>query len=109
MTHKQYRRCSDTAQSTWRKSAADQLLSEVQDATGLDADLCLVAIVRGQYVLTLRLTRSISGSPGKATWRPHDGPHSPVIMRPSSRSGRPAVKGISTEIIWEPAPCSPRH
>jgi hypothetical protein len=29
-----------------------ELLSQVQDASGLDADFCLIAEVRGQYVLT---------------------------------------------------------
>jgi uncharacterized protein (DUF433 family) len=36
-----------------------------------------------------------------AAWRPHDDPLSPVLMRPGLRAGRPAVKGISTDILWE--------
>jgi uncharacterized protein (DUF433 family) len=82
-----------------------ELLAEVQDATGLDAEFCLVAFVRGQYVLTPAADsfykRVTWEGDLAAAWRPHDDPHSPVIMRPGSRAGRPAVKGISTEILWE--------
>jgi uncharacterized protein (DUF433 family) len=45
-----------------------------------------------------------SNGPGRllsAQWRPHDDPLSPVRMRPGLRAGRPAVRGISTEILWE--------
>jgi uncharacterized protein (DUF433 family) len=84
-----------------------ELLSEAQDAAGLAADFCLVAVVRGQYVLTPPAysfyKRVTWDGDLAAAWRPHDDPHSPVLMRPGSRSGRPAVKGISTEVIWEHA------
>jgi len=82
-----------------------ELLSRAQDAAGLDAELCLVAIVRGQYVLTpaadsfYRRVTWERDTP--AAWRPHDDPQSPVIMRPGMRAGRPSVKGISTEVLWE--------
>jgi len=33
-------------------------------------------------------------------WRPHD-EDSAVLIEPSVRFGRPAVGGISTEVIWE--------
>src|SRR6202007_1382446 len=33
-------------------ASGKDLLAEAQDVAGLDADLCLVAVVRGQYVLT---------------------------------------------------------
>jgi uncharacterized protein (DUF433 family) len=36
-------------------------------------------------------------------WRPHDDPGSPVRMAPDLRFGKPAVKGISTEVLWEHA------
>ena len=78
-----------------------ELLSEAQDAAGLAADFCLVAVVRGQYVLTPAADsfykRVTWDGDTAAAWRPHDDPHSPVLMRPGSRFGRPAVKGISTE------------
>jgi uncharacterized protein (DUF433 family) len=82
-----------------------ELLSVAQDATGLDADLCLVATVRGQYVLTPAADafyKRVTWEGDTAiAWRPHDDPLSPVRMQPGLRSGRPAVKGISTEILWE--------
>jgi uncharacterized protein (DUF433 family) len=60
---------------------------------------------KGQYVLTPPADsfykRVTWDGDIAAAWRPHDDPHSPVLMRPGSRSGRPAVKGISTEVIWE--------
>jgi len=82
-----------------------ELLSEAQDAADLSADFCLVAVVRGQYVLTPPADsfykRVTWEGDTAAAWRPHDDPHSPVLMRPDSRFGRPSVKGISTEAIWE--------
>lgn len=36
-----------------------------------------------------------------AGWRPDPNPDSPVRIRPDVRFGRPAVGGISTEVIWE--------
>ena len=81
------------------------LLSEAQDVAGLDADLCLVAVVRGQYVLTPAADsfykRVTWEGDLAAAWRPHDDPQSPVLMRPGTRFGLPAVKGIKTEILWE--------
>jgi uncharacterized protein (DUF433 family) len=82
-----------------------ELLSVAQDETGLDADLCLVATVRGQYVLTPAADsfykRVTWEGDIAVAWRPHDDPQSPVLMRPGLRSGRPAVKGITTETLWE--------
>lgn len=82
-----------------------QLLSEAQDASGLDADFCLVAEVRGQLVLTAPadsfIKRVTWDGDLAAGWRPHDDPRSPVRMRPDMRFGRPAVSGISTEVLWE--------
>jgi uncharacterized protein (DUF433 family) len=76
----------------------------VQDATGLDAEFCLVAVVRGQYMLTPAADLFYKRSPGKAIRkRPGDltMTHSPVIIRPGGRAGWPVVKGIGTEILWE--------
>jgi uncharacterized protein (DUF433 family) len=85
------------------------LLAEVQDDSGLPADLCLVAYVRGQYVLTppadsfyKRVIWDGEAAGRVATaWRPHNDPSSPILIRPGIRSGRPAIKGISTEVLWE--------
>lgn len=82
-----------------------QLVHEAQDRAGLDAEFCLVAEVRGQYVLTppaqsfvqrVGWTDDIASS-----WRPHDDPGSPVRMDPTIRFGRPAVRGISTSVLRE--------
>lgn len=88
-------------------ASGKDLLAAAQDAAQLDADLCLVAFVRGQYVLTPAADafykRVTWDGDLAAAWRPHDDPHSPVLMRPGIRSGRPAIKGISTEVLWEHA------
>jgi uncharacterized protein (DUF433 family) len=82
-----------------------ELLSQAQDASGLDPDFCLIAEVRGQHVLTAAadsFVRRVTWDGDIVTaWRPHDDPHSPVRMRPETRFGRPSVNGISTEVLWE--------
>jgi uncharacterized protein (DUF433 family) len=84
-----------------------QLVLEAQDEAGLDPDYCLVAVVRNQLVLTSpsqsfvdRVTwdEEIAGA-----WRPHNDPESPVRMNPDQRFGKPAINGISTEVLWEHA------
>ena len=79
---------------------------EAQDEAGLDADFCLVAMVRGQTILTPASEAFVhrvtwNADEVAAAWRPHDDPGSPVRMSPDLRFGRPAVKGISTEALWE--------
>lgn len=82
-----------------------ELLAEVQDESELAADLCLVAVVRGQYVLTPPadsfFKRVTWGGDLATAWRPHNDPQSPVLIRPDVRFGRPAIKGISTVVLWE--------
>lgn len=34
-------------------------------------------------------------------WRPYEDPDSPILMDPEVRFGRPAIKGISTVVLWE--------
>jgi len=84
-----------------------ELVSEAQDTSGLDPDFCLVAEVRGQLVLTSPadsfLRRVTWDGDVAAGWRPHDDPSSPVRMAPDLRFGRPAIQGISTEVLWEHA------
>jgi len=60
-----------------------ELLSQAQDASGLDPEFCLIAEVRGQYVLTAAADSFLH----RVNWE--------------TRSGRPAVKGITTEVLWE--------
>jgi uncharacterized protein (DUF433 family) len=38
-----------------------------------------------------------------AGWRPDANPDSPVRILPDIRFGRPSIKGISTETLWEQA------
>jgi uncharacterized protein (DUF433 family) len=82
-----------------------QLVSEIQEEADLPAEFSLVATVRGQFILTPAaemFVERVTWSEDVATgWRPHDDPRSPVRMDPEFRFGKPAVKGVSTEIIWE--------
>lgn len=82
-----------------------QLLLEAQDEAELDADFCLVAVVRGQLVLTAAAQtfeeRVTWEEDVAAAWRPHDDPASPVRMNPGLRFGQPAINGVSTEVLWE--------
>jgi uncharacterized protein (DUF433 family) len=82
-----------------------ELLLEAQEDVGLDAEFCLVAVVRGQLVLMPAAQEFVERVDWRddlaAAWRPHDDPRSPVRMAPDMRFGRPAVSGISTEVIWE--------
>jgi uncharacterized protein (DUF433 family) len=82
-----------------------ELVLRAQDAAGLDPEFCLVAVVRGQLILTPPsqsfVERVTWDGDVAAGWRPHDDPKSPVLMTPDVRFGKPAVSGISTEVIWE--------
>jgi uncharacterized protein (DUF433 family) len=86
-------------------SEGRQLVLEAQDESGLDAEYCLVAVTRGQLILTppaeAFVERVTWEGDWVAEWRPHDDPASPVRMAPDIRFGRPNVKGISTEVLWE--------
>lgn len=81
------------------------LLIQAQDEVGLDADFCLVAVVRGQPLLTPAadsFVKRVTWHDDMATqWRPHDDPKSPVRIDPDVRFGRPSIDGISTEALWE--------
>jgi uncharacterized protein (DUF433 family) len=82
-----------------------ELLLEVQRDARLDPDLCLVAVANDQLLLTPvaeAFVRRVEWAEDIAvSWRPHDDPQSPVRMAPDVRFGRPAIKGISTEALWE--------
>ncbi|MEC3974566.1 DUF433 domain-containing protein [Amycolatopsis sp. H20-H5] len=81
------------------------IIEETQRSVGLDPEFYLVAPVGGQMMLT---------APGEeyherlhyadeivTAWRPHDDPKSSVLIQPNVRFGRPAVAGISTDVLWE--------
>jgi len=82
-----------------------KLLVEAQNESGLDADFCLIALVRDQPVLTAAADSFVQ----RVTWaddiasvyRPHDDRQSPVRIDPAVRFGLPAVGGIRTEVVWE--------
>jgi len=84
-----------------------QLVHAAQDAAELDPEFCLVAEVRGQFVLTppsAEYFHRVTWVDNEAVaWRPHDVPESPVRIDPDLRFGKPTVHGISTEAIWEHA------
>jgi uncharacterized protein (DUF433 family) len=84
-----------------------QLVWDAQEETELDADFCLIAEVRGQLVLTppsqVFFPRVNWIDDVAAAWRPADNPDSPVRIDPETRFGRPSIKGISTEVLWEHA------
>jgi uncharacterized protein (DUF433 family) len=86
-------------------SEGRQLVLEAQDASGLEADYCLVAVTRGQLILTPPAEAFVERVTWEgdiaAGWRPHDDPDSPVRMAPDIRFGLPSVKGISTAVLWE--------
>ena len=81
------------------------LVMQAQDQAGLDPDFCLVAVANGQLILTgpsqLFVDRVTWVGDIAAGWRPHDDPSSPVRMTPDVRFGKPAIGGISTDILWE--------
>jgi uncharacterized protein (DUF433 family) len=85
--------------------AERQLVIEAQDEAGLAPEFCLVAVVRDQPLLTPPaesfFDRVTWDGDLAAAWRPHEDKRSPVRMRPDLRFGRPAVGGISTEVLWE--------
>jgi uncharacterized protein (DUF433 family) len=82
-----------------------KLLRKIQEDTHLDADFALVAEVSGQLILTPAsesFVQRVKWEDDLAVgWRPHEDPYSPVRMLPNVRFGRPAVRGISTEVLWE--------
>lgn len=82
-----------------------RLVVEAQDQAGLDPDFFLVAVAREQLVLTPAsqafVDRVTWDNDVAAGWRPHEDANSPVRIDPLQRFGRPAVAGVSTEVLWE--------
>lgn len=78
---------------------------EAQAESGLDGEYCLVGAVGSQLLLTppsAAFVERITWEDAVATgWRPDPDPRSPVRISPDVRFGRPAIKGISTQTIWE--------
>jgi uncharacterized protein (DUF433 family) len=82
-----------------------ELVLEAQREAGLEPEFYLVAEISGQLLLTAPsekfLERVEWDGDQAAGWRPASDEESPVRIRPDTRFGRPAVKGISTAAIWE--------
>jgi uncharacterized protein (DUF433 family) len=87
--------------------AGRSLVFEVQEETNLHPDLCLVTDIRGQLQLLPvgdDFLRRADWTDDVATaWRPQEDSDSPVRISPDVRFGKPAVGGISTEVIREHA------
>lgn len=81
------------------------LVLQAQEAAGLDPEFCLVAVASDQLILTPPsqsfLERVRWDGDVAAGWRPHDDPASPVVMTPDVRFGRPAIRGIATDVLRE--------
>lgn len=82
-----------------------QLVHQAQISAGLRPEWALVAEVSGQLVLTPpseQFYERVEWEQDLAMgWRPTADEDSTVRIRPDTRFGRPAVKGISTEVLWE--------
>lgn len=82
-----------------------RLLVDAQDKAGVRPAYKLVAVVSGQLVLLPPAESFVEKVEWDhdlpVRWRPHADPKSPVRIDPEVRFGRPAVLGISTEVIWE--------
>lgn len=86
-------------------SVEKRLVIEAQDRAGLPHDLWVYAPVDGQLVLLppgQQFLDRVEWSDDIAVrWRPDPGIGSPVVIDPDLRFGRPSVRGISTEVLWE--------
>ncbi len=82
-----------------------QLVYEAQTDSGLDPEFALVAFASNQLLLTPAsqsfLDRVSWVDDVAARWRPAADPESSVRIEPDVRFGKPAVGGVSTEVIWE--------
>lgn len=82
-----------------------QLIYNAQGEAGLDPEFCLVAVASDQLVLLPAsqdfLDRVEWDGDQAAAWRPDANLDSPVRVSPTIRFGKPAINGISTEVIWE--------
>lgn len=82
------------------------LVWNAQNKAQLPTDLHLVAAVADDQYLLLPasdafLKRVEYVDSVASAWRPHSEPKSPVRMNPRQRFGQPAIKGVSTEVVWE--------
>ena len=82
-----------------------KLVLDAQMEARLDPEFHLVAVVGGQLVLTAPSASFVDrvdwDGDVAAGWRPAADVDSPVRVTPDVRFGRPSVRGVSTEAIWE--------
>jgi uncharacterized protein (DUF433 family) len=87
--------------------AGRQLVYDAQTAADLDAEFCLVAVANNQLILTgpaqIFVDKVVWDGDVPAGWKPDQDLDSPVRIDPDLRFGRPAIRGITTEAIWEQA------
>lgn len=82
-----------------------KLVYDAQTAAHLGADYCMVAVANDQLLLTGPSEAFVQ----RVDWdgdiaigyRPDPYPESPVRIFPDMRFGRPSIKGVSTEAVWE--------
>jgi uncharacterized protein (DUF433 family) len=86
-------------------ASGKELVYAAQLESQLPGELWLVTRSGGQLLLTgpaESFVRRARWDNHLATgWRPHDEEDSTVLIDPDIRFGRPAVGGVSTEVIWE--------
>jgi uncharacterized protein (DUF433 family) len=84
-----------------------QLVFEAQEQAGLSPELFLIATARDQLVLTpaseVFFERVTWNEDLAVAWRPAAEPESPVRIDPETRFGRPSIRGVTTETLWEHA------
>jgi uncharacterized protein (DUF433 family) len=81
------------------------LVYDAQTSAQLGVEFYLVSVVNGQTMLTAPgeafVQRVVWDGDVAVAYRPDPNLQSPVRINPDVRFGKPAVKGISTEAIWE--------
>lgn len=87
--------------------ATGKLVIAAQEKAGLPEDLWLYAPVGKQGLLLPAaqsfLERVEFENNVVVRWKVMPGTDSPVVIDPAQRFGKPSVKGISTEVLWEHA------
>jgi uncharacterized protein (DUF433 family) len=81
------------------------LVYDAQTAAGLGVEFWMVAVAGDQLLLTPpadAFLRRVDWVDNVAVgYNPDANPESPVRVQPDMRFGRPAIKGVSTNVIWE--------
>jgi uncharacterized protein (DUF433 family) len=85
--------------------AGRRLVHQAQIDAQLDTDYWVVATGGEQFLLTgpgREFVERVDWDGDIASgWRPDPDPDSPVRIKPDIRFGKPAIRGVSTEVLWE--------